>query len=182
MTPSGYFTSREIFDRIGRILCGDAWTGTIEHTARQNLTTIEQYETDCITPGLNHSGSGAGGIVARQWTSEMSEKHRAEVYSDVYQAERAARTRYDDVVVESLRRLECGLLKAAVLDTNTGRIHALAPQDWRTRRVEGSLTKGEGPISENRNGITHKPRVSRVLMPASEYEISFASLDASAAL
>jgi hypothetical protein len=151
--PSGYIFNRQLFDRIGRERHAGAWTGTIEHTARQNLATIEQYETDCITPGLNNSGSGAGGIVARQWTSEMSEKHRAEVYSDVYQAERAARTRCDDVVAESLRRLECGLLKAAVLDTDSGRIHALAPQHWRGRRAEGSLTKGEGPISETRTGI-----------------------------
>jgi hypothetical protein len=151
--PSGYIFNRQLFDRIGRERHADAWTGIIEHTARQDLTTIEQYETDCITPGLNHSGSGMGGFVVRQWTPEMSEKHRAEIYSDVYQAERAARTRYDDVFVESLSRLECGLLKAAVLDTNTGRIHALAPQHWRTRRAEDDLAKSKGPISETRTGV-----------------------------
>ena len=152
IVPNGYITTQEMFDLLGRERHASAWTGVLEHSARANLTTIEQYEIDCKTPGSGRSGMG---IVPRQWTPEMSAKMKAEIYSDTYQAERLARNRYDDVFSEFLRRLECGEVKAAALDKVSGKLHAVAPEIWRTVRAKSYLAKGVGPAGDyyrNREG------------------------------
>jgi hypothetical protein len=147
IVPRGYITAREAWDRIGRERHKD-WTGSIEHTARQNLTTIEQYEIDCNTPGTGNSGGGAG----RNWfkytpemLAERMAKTRAEIYSDAYQAERVARVRYEDVFSEFLRRLECGDIRAVALSPGDGKLRAVASEVWRTNRAQYYLTHSLGP-------------------------------------
>jgi hypothetical protein len=161
VTPSGYMTSREMFDRIGRDRHPAAWTGEIEYSARQGLTTVEQYDIDCNTPGSGMTGSGMRPIGAvyhgsgsavkvsaadteAQWAARRA-KTRAEIESETYQAERIARLRYDDVFNEFLRRLESGDVKAFALDRETGKLWPIESQVWRTRHANRYLDKGVGP-------------------------------------
>src|SRR5258706_14242632 len=137
-----------MFDVIGRELFGGNWTAALEYTARKNLTTIEQYEIDCNTPGSGNRGDGAG----RTWfkytpemLAEIMAKTRAEIYSDAYQAERVARLRYEQAFIEFLKRLEAGEIKAAALNLETGKIHPVDPEVWRTGRAHHYLTHGKGP-------------------------------------
>jgi len=142
MTPSGYLSSRDAFNAIGREKHGAAWDGEIEYRARSGLWSIEDYNRARVTPS-RHSGSGAGAGGFRFGISK--DDPADDPASETYQAERMARRRYDDVKSEFIRRLEAGVLKAAVLDYWTGNIKSLEREFWRTGEASQAVTRGIGP-------------------------------------
>lgn len=159
IVPRGYITARDMFDRIGRELFGREWTGDLEHRARPNLISVEQYEHDCKTPGSGRRGGGAlvdrvirtGGFVESPAAiaarlAAAGEMQRRDICSDQYQAERLARMRYEEVHNEFIGRLEAGEIKAAVLDPWSGEIHPVPVKTWRTSAASRYVSKGRGPI------------------------------------
>ncbi len=138
-SPAGYMNCREMFDIIGRELFGPDWTGELEYRARTGLWTISEYELAKITTSTVHSGSGSGpgrNILIRTPEDPSSAD---------YQAERVARVRYEAALQEFLIRLEVGRATAAALNTDTGKIHPINREVWRTTRALGYLKSEKGP-------------------------------------
>jgi hypothetical protein len=160
ITPSGYINSREMFDVVGRELFGDDWTGSVEYRVRQNLYTREEIEWSKTAPGIS-----AGGDYNRPpgwvgpWVGWVLRPQIEGMGTDEYEAERVARIRYEAALSEFLKRLEAGQVRAAALNTDTGRIYPIGAEVWHTNRARDYLARGKGPAGyyyRNRTQYFHE--------------------------
>lgn len=152
----------EAIEDLGRATYGEAWSGT-EAAARAGLVTAEEYDLACVTPGTMMSGSGAGGgwgtsnspraelLREREALERTQHPERHWPYGDphdpTYQAERAARTRWQDTIAKMLEHLATGARKAISLDraADTPRPQELAREFWFRGDAAQVLSKGRVP-------------------------------------
>jgi hypothetical protein len=151
ITPAGYMQPREAINAVGRELYPTDWVGD------EDQAPAFQFAPGQIIP----SGSGAGSMfVYRQ--SRTATKHEpvkyeparmadTEEYRRKYEANVAARKRWQEVSEELLRRLEAGEVHAAVLDPWTGAIHKVPHSFWRRNDAERMLIRGQAPIPYSSN-------------------------------
>ena len=159
MIPSGYFTSREIFDRIGRRMFGNDWNGDLEYRARHDLRTREELAYLSKAPGTKAGGTWAKPANWKgPWVGWTNRRPYPDEGSDEYEAERSARIRYESVFNEFLKELEATIIRAAALD-KSGKLHHIAPAIWRTSRARYYIENGRGPAGDyyrNRERFVHE--------------------------
>jgi hypothetical protein len=150
VTPAGYMRARDAINAVGLELYPADWTGD-----------EDKVPVLYLAPGQTiPSGSGSGGnpggesFVVKPHSSVDSAKYEparipdTEEYRRYYQANVAARQRWNNVVVELVRRLEGGKLLGAILDPWTGAIHRLSDSFWRRTGVKRMVEAGQAPIEK----------------------------------
>lgn len=143
ITPHGYISHREMFDRIGRLLYPQDWQDKAEYIARRGLLSVEQHEYERVTPGRGMSGSGSGGFNTRALPTEKEkEEYHQEILSSEYQAERLARERYEKARDRFHSHLESGQIKAFALNRTTGEIRLVSRSVWLTGKAASYIDRG----------------------------------------
>src|SRR5215831_19019511 len=156
--PSGFLSTQEALNRLGRELFRLEWTGE-EHKARQGLISADEWlRIKDLPPARGGGAPGSGAMRPAYVPPAKPQPHSTGNPSDPsYQEEYRASERYVAARHRLRQLLESGERHAAILDPFTGSLHRASGSLWRRHDADRMIERGQAPIP-------HSPNTGRLLI------------------